>query len=153
MEWEVVIGLEIHVQLNTKTKIFSAAATAYGAQPNTQACAVDLDNDGDVPTKDVGFQSPAAIRLEGAGDRDSVHSLHTFRIKGLVGLVEGVLRVRVTSPAQRGRANRALVELLAARLGVPRGRIHILRGHASRDKVIAIEGLSQEEALHRLLSG
>ena len=42
MEWEVVIGLEIHAQLATKSKIFSGAATAYGAAPNTQACAVDL---------------------------------------------------------------------------------------------------------------
>ena len=49
MEWEVVIGLEIHVQLNTKTKIFSAAATAYGAEPNTQACAVDLGLPGVLP--------------------------------------------------------------------------------------------------------
>ncbi|MEM8845192.1 MAG: Asp-tRNA(Asn)/Glu-tRNA(Gln) amidotransferase subunit GatB [Pseudomonadota bacterium] len=49
MEWEVVIGLEIHVQLNTQTKIFSAAATAYGAEPNTQACAVDLGLPGVLP--------------------------------------------------------------------------------------------------------
>ncbi|MDW3095416.1 MAG: Asp-tRNA(Asn)/Glu-tRNA(Gln) amidotransferase subunit GatB [Gammaproteobacteria bacterium] len=49
MEWEVVIGLEIHTQLNTKTKIFSAAATAYGAEPNTQACAVDLGLPGVLP--------------------------------------------------------------------------------------------------------
>jgi len=40
--WEVVIGLEIHTQLATGSKIFSGAATAYGAAPNTQACLVDL---------------------------------------------------------------------------------------------------------------
>ncbi|PHS24086.1 MAG: Asp-tRNA(Asn)/Glu-tRNA(Gln) amidotransferase GatCAB subunit B [Methylophaga sp.] len=49
MEWEVVIGLEIHAQLATKTKIFSSASTAYGAQPNTQACAVDLGLPGVLP--------------------------------------------------------------------------------------------------------
>ena len=42
MDWEVVIGLEIHAQLATKSKIFSGAATAYGAPPNAQACAIDL---------------------------------------------------------------------------------------------------------------
>ena len=42
MEWETVIGLEIHAQLATKSKIFSGASTAYGAAPNTQACAIDL---------------------------------------------------------------------------------------------------------------
>ncbi len=49
MEWETVIGLEIHAQLATRTKIFSGASTAYGAQPNTQACAVDLGMPGVLP--------------------------------------------------------------------------------------------------------
>jgi len=49
MEWEVVIGLEIHAQLATRSKIFSAASTAYGAEPNTQACAVDLGLPGVLP--------------------------------------------------------------------------------------------------------
>ena len=49
MQWETVIGLEIHVQLATQSKIFSAASTAYGAEPNTQACAVDLGLPGVLP--------------------------------------------------------------------------------------------------------
>ena len=49
MEWETVIGLEIHAQLRTKSKIFSAASTAFGAEPNTQACAVDLGLPGVLP--------------------------------------------------------------------------------------------------------
>ncbi|MEJ2059287.1 MAG: Asp-tRNA(Asn)/Glu-tRNA(Gln) amidotransferase subunit GatB [Gammaproteobacteria bacterium] len=49
MEWETVIGLEIHAQLATRSKIFSAASTAYGAAPNTQACAVDLGLPGVLP--------------------------------------------------------------------------------------------------------
>ena len=49
MAWEAVIGLEIHAQLATKSKIFSGASTAYGAQPNTQACAVDLGLPGVLP--------------------------------------------------------------------------------------------------------
>ena len=47
--WEVVIGLEIHTQLATNSKIFSGAATAYGAEPNTQACLVDLGYPGVLP--------------------------------------------------------------------------------------------------------
>ncbi|MCH8059718.1 MAG: Asp-tRNA(Asn)/Glu-tRNA(Gln) amidotransferase subunit GatB [Proteobacteria bacterium] len=47
--WEVVIGLEIHAQLATRSKIFSGAATAYGAEPNTQACLVDLGYPGVLP--------------------------------------------------------------------------------------------------------
>ncbi|MXY54866.1 MAG: Asp-tRNA(Asn)/Glu-tRNA(Gln) amidotransferase GatCAB subunit B, partial [Gammaproteobacteria bacterium] len=48
-EWESVIGLEVHVQLKTRSKIFSGAATAFGAPPNTQACAVDLALPGVLP--------------------------------------------------------------------------------------------------------
>ena len=59
-EWEVVIGLEIHTQLNTQTKIFSAAPTAYGAQPNTQACAVDLGLPGVLPVLNQEAVSKAA---------------------------------------------------------------------------------------------
>jgi len=49
MSWDTVIGLEIHVQLATKTKIFSGASTAYGAEPNTQACAIALAMPGTLP--------------------------------------------------------------------------------------------------------
>jgi aspartyl-tRNA(Asn)/glutamyl-tRNA(Gln) amidotransferase subunit B len=49
MEWETVIGLEIHAQLATQSKIFSAASTAFGAEPNTQACAIDLGMPGVLP--------------------------------------------------------------------------------------------------------
>jgi len=47
--WEVVIGLEIHTQLATRSKIFSGASTAYGAEPNTQACLIDLGYPGVLP--------------------------------------------------------------------------------------------------------
>lgn len=49
MQWETVIGLEIHAQLSTKSKIFSAASTKFGQEPNSQACAVDLGLPGVLP--------------------------------------------------------------------------------------------------------
>ena len=49
MEWEAVIGLEVHVQLATKSKIFSGSSTAFGAEPNTQANAIDLGLPGILP--------------------------------------------------------------------------------------------------------
>jgi aspartyl-tRNA(Asn)/glutamyl-tRNA(Gln) amidotransferase subunit B len=60
MAWEVVIGLEIHAQLATKSKIFSGASTAYGADPNTQACAVDLALPGVLPVLNMGVVEMAA---------------------------------------------------------------------------------------------
>lgn len=49
MSWEVVIGLEVHVQLNTNSKIFSGSATHFGAEPNTQASLIDLGMPGVLP--------------------------------------------------------------------------------------------------------
>jgi aspartyl-tRNA(Asn)/glutamyl-tRNA(Gln) amidotransferase subunit B len=49
MQWETVIGLEIHAQLSTKSKIFSASATTFGAEPNTQASLIDLGMPGTLP--------------------------------------------------------------------------------------------------------
>jgi aspartyl-tRNA(Asn)/glutamyl-tRNA(Gln) amidotransferase subunit B len=49
MAWEIVVGLETHAQLATKSKMFSGAATAFGAAPNTQACAVDIALPGVLP--------------------------------------------------------------------------------------------------------
>ncbi len=54
MQWETVIGLEIHTQLATRSKIFSGAPTAFGAAPNTQACAVDLGLPGVLPVLNEG---------------------------------------------------------------------------------------------------
>jgi aspartyl-tRNA(Asn)/glutamyl-tRNA(Gln) amidotransferase subunit B len=52
-QWEVVIGLEVHTQLQTKSKIFSGSSTAYGAEPNTQASAVDIALPGVLPVMNL----------------------------------------------------------------------------------------------------
>ncbi len=54
MEWEVVVGLETHVQLSTKSKIFSGASASFGADPNTHACPVDLALPGCLPVLNRG---------------------------------------------------------------------------------------------------
>lgn len=54
MNWEVVIGLEVHVQLNTKSKIFSGSSTEFGAEPNTHASIVDLALPGTLPVMNKG---------------------------------------------------------------------------------------------------
>jgi len=53
-DWEVVIGLEIHAQLNTSSKIFSGSSTAFGAEPNAQACAEDIALPGVLPVLNRG---------------------------------------------------------------------------------------------------
>ncbi|GAB1235235.1 Asp-tRNA(Asn)/Glu-tRNA(Gln) amidotransferase subunit GatB [Ferrigenium sp. UT5] len=54
MQWEIVIGLEVHTQLSTNTKIFSGASTTYGAEPNTQADAVSIALPGVLPVLNKG---------------------------------------------------------------------------------------------------
>ena len=75
---------------------------------------------------------PRARRNEIAGERD------------------GALLVRVTAPPVEGRANDAVRRLLAKRLGVPAGRVSVVRGESSRDKVIEVEGVDAR-ALRREL--
>ena len=78
-QWEVVIGIETHAQLATVSKIFSGAATAFGAEPNTQACAVDLALPGTLPVMNRGAVE-RAIRL-----RHSLWSGHRRRRRAEVG--------------------------------------------------------------------
>ena len=65
----------------------------------------------------------------------------------IAGVRDGVVRVRVTAPPVDGAANEALVGLLAKTLRVGRGRVSIVRGRSSRNKVVRVEGLTEEEAL------
>lgn len=60
------------------------------------------------------------------------------------------LLLRVTAPPEGGKANEAAVRALAQALGVAKSRIKIVRGHSSRDKLIAVEGLTVEEVERRL---
>jgi len=75
MQWEVVIGLEIHAQLATRSKIFSGASTAYGAQPNTQACAIDLGLPGVLPVVNKEAVAMAAKFGLAIGANVSKHSI------------------------------------------------------------------------------
>lgn len=62
------------------------------------------------------------------------------------------LRVRVTAPPEGGKANEAVVALLAGALAVARSRVHIVRGESSRDKLVQVESLGPEEVQRRLES-
>ena len=68
----------------------------------------------------------------------------------IVSLVGDTLRVRVTAPPEDGKANQAVIALLAASLNVAKSSVRILRGHSSRDKLISVDALSREEIQRRL---
>ena len=81
MSWEVVIGLETHTQLSTKSKIFSGASTAFGAPPNTQASAVDIALPGVLPVLNRGAVERAirfGLAVDGAINRRSVFARKNY---------------------------------------------------------------------------
>jgi len=80
-DWESVIGLEIHAQLATASKIFSGASTAFGADPNTQACAVDLGMPGVLPVLNREAVSMAirfGVAIDAEIDRYSVFARKNY---------------------------------------------------------------------------
>ncbi len=68
----------------------------------------------------------------------------------VAGLIEGALKVRLTAPPADGRANRQLLEFLASLLDVPKSRLELVAGAASRRKTVALRGVSAEELQAKL---
>ena len=85
--------------------------------------------------------------------RISLHVYPNAPRNEIVGFTDGVLGVKVAAPPVKGQANRELVAFLSRLLGVSKGSLAILKGHTSRNKLIAVSGFSQEEVLKRLLPG
>ena len=68
----------------------------------------------------------------------------------VTGVTDGVWQVRVSAPPVKGKANQELTAFLSRLLGVGKSQISIIKGHTARNKVIAINGLSQEDIMKRL---
>ena len=68
----------------------------------------------------------------------------------ILGFREDVLRLRVTAPPEDGKANAAVVRLLAQTLGISRSQLEVIRGHSSRNKVIRVSSLNAVEVRQRL---
>ncbi len=68
----------------------------------------------------------------------------------VVGFSQEILKVRVSAPPIEGRANRDLAKLLSRALGVSARDIQIVKGQRSRNKLVRVQGLTREDALHRL---
>jgi hypothetical protein len=79
-----------------------------------------------------------------------VHVTPGAREEQIVGWHGGSLRVKVRARAEKGRANQAVLRLLARRLGVAPADLSIVHGAASRDKLVEVEGLNEEELRARL---
>jgi aspartyl-tRNA(Asn)/glutamyl-tRNA(Gln) amidotransferase subunit B len=126
-DWEVVIGLEIHTQLNTSSKIFSGASTAFGAEPNTQASAVDLGFPGVLPVVNEEVFSKAVAFGLGVGAR--INKVSTFDRKNYFypDLPKGYQITQLAKPiVEFGEVNIRLAD------GTER-TIHLTRAHLEED--------------------
>jgi len=70
----------------------------------------------------------------------------------ITGLIDGVLQVKVAAPPVKGKANKELTAFLSQALGVKKSSLSIVKGQTSRNKVIAIEGLSRDDIIKRFLT-
>ncbi|OGO42783.1 MAG: YggU family protein [Chloroflexi bacterium RBG_16_60_22] len=68
----------------------------------------------------------------------------------ITGFSDGVLRVRIAAPPVEGRANRELIDLLSRALGLGKSSLTIIKGQTSRQKVVAVAGITREEIIKRL---
>jgi uncharacterized protein (TIGR00251 family) len=85
--------------------------------------------------------------------RISLHVYPNAPRNEIVGFEGGVLGVKVAAPPVKGQANRELVAFLSQVLGVSKSSLAIIKGHTSRNKLISVGDLSQEEVIRRLLPG
>ncbi len=135
--WEVVIGLEIHAQLNTQSKIFSGASTAFGAEPNTQASIVDLGFPGVLPVvNEAVFRKAVAF---GLGVNATINKTSVFDRKNYFypDLPKGYQITQLNQPiVEHGEVEITLAD------GSER-IIHLTRAHLEEDA-----GKSVHEAFH-----
>ncbi|MEI8267544.1 MAG: Asp-tRNA(Asn)/Glu-tRNA(Gln) amidotransferase subunit GatB [Betaproteobacteria bacterium] len=134
--WEVVIGLETHAQLSTQSKIFSGASTRFGAEPNTQACAVDMALPGTLPVMNRGAVE-RAIRF-GLAVQATVAPLSIFARKNYFypDLPKGYQISQYETPVVQGGRIDFLLD------GQPRS-VNLTRAHLEEDA-----GKSLHEEVH-----
>jgi uncharacterized protein len=80
-----------------------------------------------------------------------VHVIPNAKIDAIVGKHGGAIKIKLRAPAREGKANAALHTFLAEELKIPQRAIVLERGHTSRDKMIRIDGMSEEDVYSRLL--
>ena len=126
MTWEIVIGLEVHTQLSTNTKIFSGASTAFGAEPNTQADAVSLALPGVLPVLNKGAVERAIKFGLATGAHIAPRSVFARKNYFYPDLPKGYQISQYETPVVQGGA----VEFF---VGEAKHRVNLTRAHLEED--------------------
>jgi aspartyl-tRNA(Asn)/glutamyl-tRNA(Gln) amidotransferase subunit B len=174
--WEVVVGLETHTQLRTRSKVFSGASTAFGAAPNTQACAVDIALPGTLPVLNRAAVEHAirfGLAVDAAINRRSVFARKNYFYPDLpkgyqisqyelpivqggelrIALETGEKRVRLTRAHLEEDAGKSLHEDFHGMTGIDLNRAGtpLLEIVSEPDLRSAAEALAYARALHALV--
>ena len=126
MKWEVVIGIETHAQLSTVSKIFSGASTAFGAAPNTQACAVDVALPGVLPVLNKGAVERAIRFGLAVGGKISPRSVFARKNYFYPDLPKGYQISQYELPIVEGGS-------LTVQVGAQEKTVHLTRAHLEED--------------------
>ncbi|MFA5628841.1 MAG: DUF167 domain-containing protein [Dehalococcoidales bacterium] len=105
------------------------------AKKPTRQMPLDLQETGETNAKIAVQITPAASKNE------------------IVGMQDDVLRIKINAPPTKGKANKELINYLSRLLGISKSSLEIVKGHTSKNKLIAIDGLSKIAVLEKLLSG
>ena len=147
MQWETVIGLEIHTQLTTQSKIFSGASIAYGAEPNTQACAVDLGLPGVLPVLNIEAVRKAVLfgtAIEASITRRSVFARKNYFYPDLP---KGYQISQLDFPiVGEGHVNIRLASGEAKRIGVTRAHLEEDAGKSLHEDYHGMTGIDLNRA-------
>jgi len=147
MDWEVVIGLEIHAQLATKSKIFSGSSTAYGAEPNTQANAVDLGLPGVLPVLNEEAVRMAAKFGLAIGATVSEHSVFARKNYFYPDLPKGYQISQYELPiVQAGKLEIALDDGSTKTIGVTRAHLEEDAGKSLHEDFHGMTGIDLNRA-------
>ena len=94
--------------------------------------------------------SPLSVRETATGAAFRVRVVPRAARSGIAGIQDDALRLRITAPPVEGKANEACIRLLADVLGVKRGQVTIIAGHASRTKTVAVTGVPTARLISRI---
>ena len=176
MSWEVVIGLEVHCQINTKTKAFCGCSTEFGAEPNTQTCPVCLGMPGQLPVLNTvavdksiltGLAIDAKINLESKFDRKNYfypdlpkgYQISQFAVPIVEGgyidipTEDGEKRIGVTRIHMEEDAGKSMHEGLEAvsHIDLNRSGVPLMEIVSEPDMRSADEAIAYLKQLHQLI--
>jgi aspartyl-tRNA(Asn)/glutamyl-tRNA(Gln) amidotransferase subunit B len=143
MQWEIVIGLEVHTQLSTNTKIFSGASTAFGAEPNTQADAVSLALPGVLPVLNKGAVERAIKFGLATGSHIAPRSVFARKNYFYPDLPKGYQISQFDLPVVGQGALTIQVEPLSGNAKPYEKTVRITRAHLEEDAGKSVHGESQ----------